>query len=175
MIKLAVRIAALLTVCCVGFAGTGDVSAATAAKAKAKMTTEKVGSWQYFCIVTDKAKACNIKQSGSRAGTKKTSLVWTLHYDKSKALLSTVHVPTGVDLKSGLSVKWPSGTVESFSYVSCNANAGCVARTSVPKELLTGKPSKGKVAFTFFSTGKKPYTVTLSMDGFQKGMAKLKP
>ena len=57
MIKLAVRIAALLTVCCVGFAGTGDVSAATAAKVKAKTTTEKVGSWQYFCIVTDKAKS----------------------------------------------------------------------------------------------------------------------
>lgn len=145
----------------------------TSVTAAAKPVVEKIGSWQLVCTAKKAPRVCKVRQMAYAPGTKSTILGWDLGYSKKK-LVSTVHVPNGVLMSSGLSVKWPDAGVVRVDYNGCEPTSGCSAKVEVPKALLS-KPSKKKVEFTFYDGAKKAYVYSLSLNGFQKAVAKAKP
>jgi invasion protein IalB len=148
---------------------------APGATAAPKVTSSKVGAWEVLCATEGQSSICKMRQNVAFAGTNKTVLNWLLGYGKDGALASTVYVPNGVRLDTGLDVKWPASGSQNFKYDSCTKKSGCSATVALPKELLSGKAGKKKVEFTFYDAAKKPYVYSLSLNGFDKAAAKIKP
>lgn len=160
------RIAACATVLL--WAGSGPSLAAGA-----KPVVEKIGAWQLVCTAKKAPRACKMRQVAYAPGTKSTVMGWDLGYSED-ALVSTVHVPNGVLMSRGLDVKWPDGGTARVDYTGCKPESGCAANVKVPKALLS-KASKKKVEFTFYDGAQKAYVYSLSLNGFQKAVGKLKP
>lgn len=144
------------------------------AEAAKKPFVEKVGAWQLICTAKKAPRVCHLRQTAKMTGTKLTIIGWDLAYEKGK-LVSMVYVPNGVAQDRRLTVTWPDGATASFDYQQCTKESGCAARIDVPKAVLGAKPSKKKVEFVFYDKSKKAYSYALSLNGFQKGVAGLKP
>jgi len=141
--------------------------------AKQKPYVKKIGAWQLICTAKKAPRVCHLRQTANMTGTKLTILGWDLSLEKG-ALVSTVHVPNGVAQDLRLTVNWPDGGTASFDYQTCTKESGCGARVDVPKAVLGAKPSKKKVEFVFYDKSQKAYVYSLSLNGFQKGLAELK-
>lgn len=146
-----------------------------AGAAAPKVTTEKVGAWQLVCGGGKEARTCRAKQTTNATGTKQTVLGWSIGYGKDGTIVSNVFVPNGVMLGAGLNVKWPSGANQRLDYRVCEKASGCSAELPIPPELLTGKLGKKKVEFTFYNLSKQAFVYSLSLNGFDKVLAKMKP
>ena len=144
------------------------------AEAAKKPFVEKIGAWQLICTANKAPRVCRLRQTAKMTGTKLTIIGWDLAYEKGK-LVSMVYVPNGVAKDLRLTVKWPDAGTTGFDYQECTKESGCSARVDVPKKVLGAKPSKKKVEFVFYDNSKKAYSYALSLNGFQKGVAELKP
>lgn len=149
----------------------------TAVQGIAAEEDKPFGNWTAKCEETsaEKEGGCFIFQNlVLREGGQRVLQVAVGYVADSPEPIALLSLPLGISLPPGVSLRIADGEPTRFPVERCEPN-GCRAGLKLKESLLDQIIKGRQMTVTFFDAQRRPIEVPLSLDGFEAGLASLKP
>jgi invasion protein IalB len=136
--------------------------------ASRKVSKETIGAWAVQCSeVSGQEKQCNLSQTLINNRKRQRVASWIIGKNGEGVLMSSVTVPAGVDVSSGVSIQ--IGDADSFQvpFKTC-VKTGCVAQFKASSAVVNAMSRYKKAVVTVQTLQKKGINLTFSLSGFTR-------